>query len=164
MGLKGRQIAIRFTEAITSGIDTCPPASFTVVVPEYTYVPGGVIQNVTKAVESVSAHPTDPNTIILTMVAPDRFESAAGDITVIYDGAGGLAGFGGPVAEGSITFTPQDLIPKPDQNDEEHLAITNISASGTLMRIYYSDLVQDLGHLEIVGITAVGTLTHINDI
>lgn len=161
----GRQIAIRFTEAITSGIDTCPATSFTVTVPEYTYVPGGTIQNVAKTVESVTAHPTEPNTVILTMAATERFESAAGNITVTYNGAGGLIGVGGSVASGTITFSPSDLIPKPDQNDEEHIEITDISADGTLTRIYYTDTAeQDQGHIEIVGIAAIGTLTHINDI
>lgn len=160
----GRQIAIRFTEPITSGIDTCPPSSFTVTVPEYTYVPGGTLQNVVKTVASIAAHPTEPNTIVLTMAATERFESAAGNITVAYDGAGGLVGVGGSVAAGSISFEPEGLVPKPDQNDEEHIEITDISAGGTLTRIYYTDTAeQDQGHFEI-SISAVGTLTHINDV
>lgn len=108
---------------------------------------------------------SDARTILMTMKDLNRFHNVAGDLTVSYDGSGGLIGVGGAVAAFSVSFTPQDLTAKPHQNEQEHIEITNISANGTLKRIYYTDTAeQDQGHIEIVGISAVGTLTHINDI
>ena len=105
----------------------------------------------------------DLNSIVLEMQPMERFESAAGDITVAYDGAGTLAGAGGAVEAFIKTFAPAELIPKPDQNDQEHIAITSVTASGTLTAIQYISAKAD-EHISITGITAVGVLTNINDI
>lgn len=106
----------------------------------------------------------DTYSIILEMEPLQRFESAAGDITVAYDGLGTLSGNSGAVEAFSATFTPTELAPKPDQNDEEHIEISSITATGTLTEIQYEDAQAGGEHLEIVGITATGVLTHINDI
>lgn len=158
----GARIQIRFTEPIVGDVSGATSA-FTVTVPEYTYVPGGTLQDVAKTAASVTAGETASD-IILTMNPLERFESAAGDITVTYDGTGGLMGDGGPVEPFTVSFAPAELIPKPDQNDEEHIEISDITATGTLTRIYYTDVQSGGEHLEIVGITATGVLTHIHDI
>jgi hypothetical protein len=67
------------------------------------------------------------------------------------------------VAAFSKTFSPTELVPKPDQNGQEHIAITSITANGTLTKIYYTNAKAE-EHISITGITAVGVLTHINDI
>jgi hypothetical protein len=105
----------------------------------------------------------DLNSIVLEMQPLERFESAAGDITVAYDGSGTLQGTGGSVSAFEQSFAPTDLIPKPDQNDQEHIAITSVTASGTLTKIYYTNTKAE-EHISITGITAVGVLTNINDI
>lgn len=102
--------------------------------------------------------------VILTMEPLERFESAAGDISVSYDGTGGLMGDGGLVEPFTASFMPEGLVPKPDQNDAEHIEISGITASGTLTRIYYSDAQGGGEHIEIAGITATGVLTHVDDI
>jgi hypothetical protein len=50
----GAKIKITFDRPIVSG-QTGQQSYFTVTVPEYTYVPGGMLQNVTKAVKSTYA-------------------------------------------------------------------------------------------------------------
>lgn len=106
----------------------------------------------------------DTHSIILNMVPNKRFCSAAGQINIVYNAElGNLAGAGGPVDSFNVAFIPEDLISKPHQNPQEHLEITNITADGDLIRIYYSNTKCD-EHLEITNITAVGTLTHIDDI
>ena len=105
----------------------------------------------------------DRHSIVLEMQPLQRFESAAGDITVAYDGSGTLQGAGGPVAAFTQSFAPTDLIPKPDQNDQEHIAITSVTANGTLTAIQYVSAKAE-EHISITGITAVGVLTNINDI
>jgi hypothetical protein len=47
----GAKIKITFDRPIVSG-QTGQQSFFTVTVPEYTFVPGGTLQNVTKAVKS----------------------------------------------------------------------------------------------------------------
>lgn len=138
-------------------------AHFTVTVPEYTYVPGGSLQAVIKAVAGTAAG-TAATELVLNMEPLQRFESAAGDITVAYDGLGTLSGDSGAVEAFSVTFTPTELAPKPDQNDEEHIEISSITATGTLTEIQYQDAQAGAEHIEITGITATGVLTHINDI
>ncbi|MGL6017003.1 MAG: hypothetical protein ACRCZU_13170, partial [Selenomonadaceae bacterium] len=105
----------------------------------------------------------DKYAMILEMEPLQRFESAAGDITVAYDGAGTLQGAGGPVAAFSRTFAPTELVAKPHQNDAEHLEVSSVAAAGTLTRIYYTSAYA-FEHIEVAGITAVGTLTKVSDI
>ena len=42
----GAKIAIRFSDPVT--VNGSSQTAFTVIVPEYSYVPGGTLQNVTK--------------------------------------------------------------------------------------------------------------------
>lgn len=51
----GAKIKITFDRPIVSG-QTGQQNYFTVTVPEYTYVPGGTLQNVVKAVKSTYAY------------------------------------------------------------------------------------------------------------
>lgn len=105
----------------------------------------------------------DKYAMVLEMEPQQRFESAAGNITVAYDGAGTLQGAGGPVAAFSRTFAPTELVAKPHQNDAEHISIASVAAAGTLTRIYYRDGAA-FEHISIAGITAVGKLTNVKDI
>lgn len=135
--------------------------AFTVTVPEYNYVPNGDLVNINKAVYNVSQGST-LKILDLDMKPTERFPSAAGSITISYDSSvGNLAGLGGPVASFSETFTPEDLIAKPHQNDQEHINV-NVSATGALTRIYYTNTKGD-EHIN-VSVSAVGVLTSINDI
>ena len=107
----------------------------------------------------------DTYVIVLSMKPLERFESAAGDILVKYNGTGGLYGSGGSVAVFEESFAPTGLIPKPDQNGIEHVEISSITAAGTIMKIaYINSAPQDSGHVEISDISATGTLTNINNI
>lgn len=107
----------------------------------------------------------DVYSVILDMIPNKRFCSAVGQINIAYSAeVGNLEGLGGPVDSFNISFTPEDLIAKPHQNDQEHIEITNLSAVSTLTRIYYTDVQNGGEHLEIANITAVGTLTNIDDI
>ena len=103
----------------------------------------------------------DTYSIVLEMQPLERFESAAGNIAVAYDGLGILAGQGGPVPAFEQSFSPVDLIPKPDQNDQEHVSVS-MSAIGNLMRVYYTDTKEE-EHIEVT-MSATGKLTNVNDI
>lgn len=159
----GAKIKITFSEPLT-GTVTGNQAHFTVTSQEYNYVPGGTLGAVTHTVTSTAAG-DNAKELVLTVKDTERFESAVGQITVAYDGSGTLVGEGGSVLAFTNTFVPTDLIPKPHQNDAEHIEISSVAAAGTLTKIDYTDTAaQDMGHIEITGITAAGVLTKVSDI
>src|SRR5574344_1362090 len=61
----GAKIKITFDRPIVSG-QTGQQSFFTVTVPEYTYVPGGTLQNVTKAVKSTAGYTSIQQTVDLS--------------------------------------------------------------------------------------------------
>ena len=89
------------------------------------------------------------------------FRNTAGNITLTYDGAGGLEGEGGPVEDFAETFIPIGLVPKPNQNDAEHIEL-NLTAVGTLTRIYHTNA-REREHISLA-VSASGVLTHVDDI
>lgn len=84
-------------------------------------------------------------------------------VYVNYDGAGTLQGGSGAVSAFSNWFEPIEMVQKPNQMETEHVEITDISAVGDLIQIYYHDT-QETEHIEITNITAVGVLTDIGDL
>lgn len=126
-------------------------------------------KKVTPTLQDLWIEPSEApaDTIRLIMNDYFRFNNVAGDLTVFYDGAGSLAGFDGPVEEFTESFTPIGLVAKPHQNNQEHIEISSVSATGKLTRVYFSDIDQaeDQGRIEVLGITsATGVLTHIDNI
>ena len=106
----------------------------------------------------------DNKSIVLEMMPLERFESAAGNITVTYNGSS-LQGEGGAVQPFTTSFTPIDLIPKPDQNPPEHIEITSTVITASLIQIYTTNTFpQDTGHVEVTGVVPVAVLTHVNNI
>lgn len=108
----------------------------------------------------VSVKTIEDNNIIL--LNTERFRNVYGDVTVTY-GGGNLMGEGGPVASFSGAFTPIGLIPKPNQNDEEHVALTAIGATGEFKEVFYMNAKLD-ENLALIAISAIGSRMHIDDI
>ena len=81
--------------------------------PEYTEIPSEVLGPLKARdyeVASVEAHPTEANTILLTMTGLGKFRNLEGNLTIAYDMAKGtLAGLGGAVLSFEEVFTPADL-------------------------------------------------------
>ena len=102
------------------------------------------------------------NIILLTLDPLKRFHRVNGDLTISYNAAiGNLAGSGGAVASFSRTFTPADLVNKPNPNDMEHVEMS-VAAAGALTSIYYTD-VKEEEHIELT-VSAAGTLTHVDNL
>lgn len=157
----GAAIKITFDKSLT-GEASGNQSHFTVTAKEYNWVPNGALQSVVKTVLSTAAGSTAKE-VILNMAGLTRFESAV-ELTVTYDGLGTLAGSTGNVEAFSQTFVPQELVPKPDQNDAEHISVS-VAPTGLLTQINYTSTAeQEMGHLAIASITVTGVLTHINDI
>lgn len=106
---------------------------------------------------------SDTYSLILEMQPLQRFESAAGNIVVGYDGAGSLSGKGGAVVAFGKTFTPTELVWKGDQNDQEHIGISSLIISPNLIRIFYIDTNYN-EHLSISNVVPMAVLTNITDI
>lgn len=156
----GAKIKITFDHPLVGDV-AGQQSNFTVTCQEYTYVPGGTLQTITKTVNATYAGDTACE-LVLEMAPLTRFESAVGDIAVAYAG-GSLMGEGGAVAAFTQSFSPSDLVFKGDQNDAEHIEMS-ATAEGTLTRIYYTNTSpQEMGHIEM-SVAATGTLTNINDI
>lgn len=102
----------------------------------------------------------DKKVLVLTTALPN-FSSAVGNMSVSYDGLGGLQGTGGPSEAFTGTFTPSGLTWKGHQNDEEHIEIT-INPSMWLRLVVYYDTYEE-EHAEIT-ITANVVLTDIHDL
>lgn len=136
---------------------------FTVSFDEYNYVPGGTSSRKTRAVTSLEV--ADPQTLILNFDpgCTNSIQRAAGDITVTYDGSGTLMGQGGPVLAFERTFTPVDLDPKNNPHVMEHVGVSDIRAKGDLLQVFCINLGEN-EHIDMSSITAVGTLTHVDDI
>jgi len=159
----GAKIKITFSEPLT-GIVAGNQAHFTVTSQEYNYVPGGTLGAITHTVTATATGDTTKE-LVLTVKDTERFESAVGQITVAYDGGGTLAGEGGTVLAFTQSFAPTGLVPKPHQNDAEHIEISSVAVTGALTKINYTNTAaQDMGHIEIASITASGTLTNVHDI
>lgn len=160
---EGVYLTLRFDLPLLGNPALCPPAAFTVTVPEFNYVPEGLLGSVVKPVEEIQAVEGDPTALRLKLPhGRGSIRNAFGAVTVAYAG-GTLVGLGGAVAAFTEAFMPTGLVPKPDQNDAEHIEI-DVEAVGTLTRVYFTDAQGGGEHVEITGIEATGTLTHIDDI
>ena len=154
--------------AVTNGGQFLPPGSYnnvTAYIKVELATTDAMLTPTISGLHFILQTAEDKYAIILEMEPLQRFESAVGQITVAYNGGGTLVGDGGAVLAFTQTFTPTGLVPKPHQNDAEHIEISSVAAAGTLTKIYYTDTAtQDQGHIEIAGITATGTLTKVSDI
>ena len=107
----------------------------------------------------------DTCNIILEMEPLQRFESAVGPITVAYNGGGTLIGEGGAVLAFMQSFTPTDLVPKPHQNDAEHIVLSTTPICKLTKKIIYRNTAeQDMGHIKIISAAVTGVLTPVSHI
>ena len=154
------EIAVTFDRALIGSL-TGAASHFSALLPVPEYSPGGAVHTETRA--PVSATTSGSDTIVLTFAAGNLTDlsKADGAVTLIYDGAGPLAGEGGPVVPFSETFALSGVAPKYDQNDAEHIEL-DLTALGVLTRVY--NLAAYEGEHMAFSLGASGTLTHVNDL
>lgn len=133
---EGALILIAFTDSLLS-FSSSAVNSITVNWQEYDMTPEGTLL-------FRSEHPTNlyfganESQLILEMSSSTLFRNAVGNITVVYDGSGGLGGYGGPVSQFSRMFTPSDLVPYFNHfNDPEHFQLSNIEISKNSTYLVY---------------------------
>ena len=139
-------------------------AAFTVTGSEYDFLPDGTLQTITYDIESVYAHTTEENAIVLETRANDRFCSVVGNLTVAYNAdVGNIAGLGGKAESFSTSFAPTDLVAKPHQRNAQHVEISGIAVTAVYTHVYYTNAKEE-ERVEISNITATGVRTNINDL
>lgn len=156
----GAYIKIKFTKNLVGDV-TGNQDHFIVTWEQYNFVPNGEL--IEQSYSPIGVYPAgSDDSIVLEMPTLHHFYNAVGQITVAYDGVGTLAGAGGAVEAFEVSFTPTDLIPKPNQNDQNHLEIT-ATKTGVLTRVYYTYTKND-EHISIADASWTGVLTHIDDL
>lgn len=112
-------------------------------VPKYVEYPEenlGPLEEKTLAVQSVSTHPSEPNSLLLTMKDMNEFKNIEGSLTVSYDASkGNLTGLGGPVASFTEVFTPTDLVRTPNPLLAETLDVSITGLEVDLIPIVYKN-------------------------
>ena len=116
----------------------------------------------TPGVSQIRIVTDDDRKIVVLGLSVPNISPVVGDIKVIYDGQGSLAGYGGPAEAFEGTFTPSGLTWKGNQNSAEHIDM-DILASALLTPISYYNTKHGDEHVELL-IQAVATLTNIHDI
>lgn len=101
--------------------------------------------------------------ITLNMKPLEKFNNAAGPITVVYSG-GYLMGEGGPVEPFEETFVPTDLIMKPNQMVRERLELSDISIDAQVIPIIYTDVSNGREQLQLSDISITAEVIPIDDI
>ena len=106
------------------------------------------------------------NTLILRLPLgnPHSIQNAIGEVTLVYDGSGGLIGLGGSVSSFAFPFMPEDLEVKPHQHDVEHIEITDISGTGNNIHLVYSDYKSGDENIIVSAVSGNGQRTYIGDI
>lgn len=135
----GKKIAIKFTEPLVGDVSGNQLA-FTVSGKEYKWVDGpnhnGPFINKEYEVASVESHPTEENSILLTMKNLNEFNNTVGDLTVSYDMIkGNLTGSGGFVESFEEIFTPNDLIARPNPGIHDHVSVAPAEITAELKDI-----------------------------
>jgi hypothetical protein len=124
----GKKIAVKFTMPLVGEV-TGNASAFSITGQEHKYINGPII-NKTYTITSVTAHPTEPRTLLITVGDFARFNNVEGQLKVSYNSAlGTLAGVGGAVKSFETLFSPLDLKREINPNDEETIRGTISSAT-----------------------------------
>ena len=97
--------------------------AFAVTGQQYLHVNGPLIAG-DYQIDTVTRHPTEPRTLLLTLKSLKRFNNVEGDLTITYDKSlGNLTSPGGVIESFSIAFTPTGLVKKINPWDRENLTV-----------------------------------------
>lgn len=110
---------------------------FTVSGQEYKYVDGPILDK-EYVIEDIILHPTIEKAIRIEFNQFGRFPTVHGDLTVEYDATiGNLVGQGGAVESFIETFTPEDLVPEPNPNQQETIEVAPVELTVDLLPVEY---------------------------
>lgn len=116
----------------------------------------------TPRVTQISIVSDEDRKIIVLGINTPNFSPAVGDVAVVYDGNGGLAGYGGPASGFSEDFTPTGAW-KGNQSDQEHIEFDMVGRIVVTPVSYRSYKLAD-EHIEVSSIGASIVLTDAHDL
>lgn len=162
--ISSTQIVVEFDRNISSSDFTALAGAFSITGQEYNYVPGGVVIDKEYAISSLAMVEGETKILLITLTGLGRLKAPLEEVSVGYNSAiGNLMSDTGAVLSFSLSFSPAELIPVNNPNDIERIEVTNIIASGNLIKIYYSDSTID-ECISLANITAIGALINVNDL
>lgn len=129
----------------------------------YSYVPGGKLEPVSRAITKVVPDNED-TTIVYLSLAPgmsNNLQNLHGDVKISYAG-GTLRGQGGPVADFEFTFTPVELAEKNNPNATEHIEVPLIEVKARLSQVFYTET-NTQEHVDLT-LAVEAALTHVDDL
>ena len=155
----GEQIYVTFDKVLINGVlDSDIINHFTISVVEYNHVPEGTLITTTRVINNIDYNGSDDS---LVFTLKQNISGAVGNVTITYDGTGGLRGVGGPVAAFNESFVPTGLTWKGNQNDVEHISM-GMSHNIILTHITYHNTKTE-EHINM-GLNANFVLTDIHDL
>lgn len=162
---EGKKIGIKFTLPIVGGVAESVGA-FTISGQEYLYVDGpnnnGPLVGKAYLVSKIEPHPTEQNSILLTVTGTTSFNSVVGDIMVSYSQSKGLlVGAGGAIESFDCEFTPSDLVEQGDPRVREYIMA---SANSTFELKYITKVLSYTKEYILAGMIGTITLIHTDDI
>lgn len=159
----GVRIALTFSQKLLTFNIADNVYSMGITMKRYDFVPGGSLIEETRTVTKLEIGDSE-DTLILTLAdgVTNSIRNAIGEVHILYEG-GTLYGEGGPVADFDFAFEPSGLVSKNNPHITDHVEVGDITATGTLKRITYTDS-RMVERVEIGNVTAVGTLIHIDDL
>ncbi len=164
INISSTQIVVEFDRNISSSDFTALAGAFSITGHEYNYVPGGIVINKEYALSALAMVEGETKKLLITLTGLGRLKAPLGEVSVRYSSAiGNLMSDTGGVLSFSLSFSPDGLVPVNNPNDIERVEVTNIVASGNLIRIYYSDSTID-ECIALADITAIGALINVNDL
>ncbi len=155
----GETLTVTFDEDITNTDFSGVLSHFGVSLSEYKYTPNGPLQSTTRTVTEITKV---SSTVLRMTLSTPNISSAVGDVTLSYDGLGGLRGYGGPASAFAENFTPVGLTWKGHQNEEEHIALRG-SMQMTISQIQHYTAKNPDEHIAL-GMSATITITDIHEI
>ena len=163
---QGAKITVKFTEMLidTESIEGNNENAFSVEGQEFLYINGPLIAG-DYQIDTVEPHPSEPNSVLITMLPLKRFHNTEGELLVQYDaGEGNLEGIGGIVESFQESFMPTDLEPVPNPHLEENIASSVSDYILTLTEINFIDGFTDDEFIECAVTDYTVTFTHIDHI
>lgn len=162
--ISSTQIMVEFDRNISSSDFTALAGAFIISGQEYNYVPGGTVIDKEYVISSVAMVAGETKKLLITLTGLGRLKAPLGEVTVGYNATlGNLMSDTGAVLSFSLSFILAEIVPVNNPNDIERIEVTDIIASGNLIRIYYSDSTID-ECMDFVNITVLGALININDL
>ena len=116
---------------------------------------GGELKEIDYAIKSIEHHPTEENTLLISLHDnyQEAFDEVEGPVIIEYNGQlGNLIGYGGAVEDFIVSFYPTELVPSSNPGIEERLAVLANTVT-VLVPIDYHNIYDLEERIRVVGLS-----------